>query len=56
MESRRTEIINQIAVIKSRSKEVEKLNSQLETQIQEIAKKALNELKKITNLKVINKN
>eukprot|EP00833_Pecoramyces_ruminatium_P010462 jgi/Orpsp1_1/1184494/evm.model.c7180000089744.1 len=52
MESRRTEIINQIAVIKSRSKEVEKLNSQLETQIQEIAKKALNELKKITNLKL----
>lgn len=39
-------------MIKSRSKEVEKLNSQLEKQIQEIAKKALNELKKITDSKV----
>jgi len=52
MESRKTEIINQIGVIKSKSKEVEKLNSQLERQIQEIAKKALNELKRITDLKL----
>ncbi|OUM69473.1 hypothetical protein PIROE2DRAFT_2561, partial [Piromyces sp. E2] len=47
LESRRTEIVNQIAVIKSRSKEVEKLYSQLERQIQDIAKKALTELKKL---------
>ncbi|ORX48180.1 hypothetical protein BCR36DRAFT_355124 [Piromyces finnis] len=52
LESRRTEIINQITLIKSQSKEVDKLNSQLERQIQEIAKKALNELKKITDSKL----
>lgn len=52
LESRRTEILNQLSVIKSRSKEVEKLNSQLENQIQEIAKRALNELKKITDSKL----
>ncbi|KAI8808863.1 hypothetical protein BJ742DRAFT_252934 [Cladochytrium replicatum] len=51
-QSRRSEINNQIAAIHSRAKAVEKMAASVETHIEEIYKRALAELKHITNTKL----
>ncbi|KAJ3106846.1 hypothetical protein HDU96_008099 [Phlyctochytrium bullatum] len=45
LQSRRTEIVNQVASINNRAKAVEKMCGQLESQLEEMYKKALKELR-----------
>ncbi|KAI9093726.1 hypothetical protein DFS34DRAFT_630104 [Phlyctochytrium arcticum] len=52
LQERRTEIINQIAAVNSRAKAVEKMGTQIETQIEEMYKRAMNDLRHIVQKKL----
>ncbi|KNC97606.1 uncharacterized protein SPPG_07075 [Spizellomyces punctatus DAOM BR117] len=53
LQTRRTEINNQIAAVNSRAKAVEKMGSQIEAQIEEMYKRAMKDLKNIVQKKLI---